>query len=358
MDESMNQPANILIVDDEPYNLDYLQQELEDLGHQVTTAVNGQEALRQITATPPDLMLLDIMMPQMDGFQVLNHLRAHPSQRNLPVIIISAINDVASIAKGIQLGAEDFLPKPFDPIILKARIAACLEKKRLRDREILHLQQIEAERKRANDLLHVILPEAIISELKATNTVKPRYYPNVAILFADIVDFTPYCNFHTPEEVFHNLQELFEAYEELALRYELQKIKTIGDAFMASAGLLKAVENPVLNCVQCGLEMIAIANNLSPAWQIRVGVHIGPVMAGVVGHRQYSFDVWGDTVNTAQRLESHGTVNAVNLSANSWEQVNGRFAGASSENVLVKGKGTLEIIHIPALAERKGMSVG
>lgn len=133
----------ILIVDDEPFNVDYLEQELEDLGHDTISAANGQEALAQVAAVSPDLVLLDIMMPIMDGFQVLERLKAGKVTRDIPVIVISAAHDVESVVRGIEQGAEDYLPKPFDPVLLQARINASLEKKRYRDQEIEYLRQVE-----------------------------------------------------------------------------------------------------------------------------------------------------------------------------------------------------------------------
>ncbi len=132
----------ILIVDDEPFNVDYLEQELEDLGYATVSAMDGQEALDQVAAAAPDMILLDIMMPVMDGFQVLAHLKAHDAWRDIPVVIISAMSDIGSVARGIESGAEDYLPKPFDPVLLEARLHAGLEKKRLRDQEIEYLRQV------------------------------------------------------------------------------------------------------------------------------------------------------------------------------------------------------------------------
>src|SRR5262245_14533870 len=131
----MNKRPRILIVDDEPFNVDYLEQELEDLDYETLSAVNGQEALEVIRSESPDLVLLDIMMPLIDGFGVLEKVKADASTRNIPIIVISASNDLQNIVKGIEKGAEDFLPKPFEPTILKARISSSLEKKGLRDRE-------------------------------------------------------------------------------------------------------------------------------------------------------------------------------------------------------------------------------
>lgn len=127
----MGAQARILIVDDEPLNIDYLEQELEDLQFVTLSAADGVEALEQVEAEAPDLILLDIMMPRMDGFAVLERLKAEKKWRDIPVVVISAMTDLASIARGIEMGAEDYLPKPFDPVLLQARISSGLEKKRL-----------------------------------------------------------------------------------------------------------------------------------------------------------------------------------------------------------------------------------
>jgi CheY-like chemotaxis protein len=139
----MDQRPRILIVDDEPFNVDYLEQELEDLGFETLSAGNGQEALEIVMAESPDLILLDIMMPVMDGFAVLARLKENKAWRDIPVVVISASDEMESVAKGIELGAEDYLPKPSDPILLQARIKAGLEKKLLRDQEVEYLRQVE-----------------------------------------------------------------------------------------------------------------------------------------------------------------------------------------------------------------------
>jgi two-component system cell cycle response regulator len=139
----MHQPPKILIVDDEPFNVDTLEQELDDLGYATINAANGRQALAQVAAHTPDLILLDIMMPEMDGFQVLSQLKAEKAWRDIPVIVISAMTDMGSVVKGIKLGAEDYLPKPFNEILLRARLETGLAKKRLRDQEVDYLRQVE-----------------------------------------------------------------------------------------------------------------------------------------------------------------------------------------------------------------------
>ncbi len=340
----MDDQAKVLIVDDDPYNVDLLQQMIEDLEYKVVTATNGKEALIQVANTCPDVILLDIMMPEMDGFQVLEHLKENKAWRDIPTIVISARNDINSVVKGITMGAEDYLSKPIDEVLLKARIGACLEKKQLRD-------QIKAEKEFSEKLLHAILPYEVVREFKVTGTAKPRLYQNVAVLFADVVGFTSYCDTHVPEKAVSNLQALVEAYEDLALHYDLQEIKTIGDAFMAVGGLLRPLDNPVLNCVRCGQKMITTVHQLQAEWHVRVGIHVGPVMAGVIGRRQFLFDLWGDTVNTAYRIESNGAVDSVNLSKEAWLQVSEQCRSESLGLIPMKGKGDVEIHRIECILD-------
>jgi sigma-B regulation protein RsbU (phosphoserine phosphatase) len=157
----MGPRPKILIVDDEPFNVDYLEQELEDLHYSTVSAANGQEALAQVAAEKPDVILLDIMMPELDGFQVLERLKADSESRDLPVIVISAMSDLQSVVRGIELGAEDYLPKPFEPVLLRARLEASLEKKRLRDQEHLYLRGLERELEIGRQIQAGFLPEAL-----------------------------------------------------------------------------------------------------------------------------------------------------------------------------------------------------
>lgn len=158
----MEELPRILIVDDEPLNIDYLEQELEDLGYEVLSARNGQEALEFVEVESPDMILLDIMMPIMDGFDVLARLKAEKQWRDIPVVIISALSDMENVVKGIELGAEDYLPKPFDPVLLQARIKSGLEKKRFRDLEQLYLKALERELEIGREIQSDFLPDEIL----------------------------------------------------------------------------------------------------------------------------------------------------------------------------------------------------
>ena len=174
----------ILIVDDEEFNVDYLQQELEDCHYTLLKASNGKEALELVQAERPDLVLLDIMMPVMDGFEVLQNLKNDKATRDIPVIVISASNNLQSVVRGIQLGAEDYLPKPFEPVLLHARISSCLEKKRLGDLQNLYLKGLERELDIAREIQQSFLPFElphtegwqIAASLKAAREVAGDFY--------------------------------------------------------------------------------------------------------------------------------------------------------------------------------------
>jgi DNA-binding response OmpR family regulator len=335
--------GRLLVVDDNATNRVILDRRLKSQGHEVFLAKNGTEALEMLAENDFDLVLLDILMPQVNGFDVLVRMKSSESLRDIPVIMISALSEMDVVVRCIEAGAEDYLPKPFNPVMLKARIGACLEKKRLREREKEHLRQIEREQHRADELLHVILPTDIVAELKRDNRVKPRRYENVAVLFADIVNFTPFCDRTPPEEVMSVLQRLVVAWEESALLHNVDKIKTIGDAFMAASGLLNRRGDPVLNCLRCGVEMIEATRQLATEWSLRVGIHCGSVVGGVLGRRQYLFDLWGDTVNTAARMESHGVPGQITLSEAAWRTVEPHCRGSRIQKVPIKGKGPMDV---------------
>jgi class 3 adenylate cyclase/CheY-like chemotaxis protein len=340
----------VLVVDDNAHNRDLLSRFLRREGHTVSCAADARQAMTMIASQLFDLILLDILMPDSDGVQTLAQIKADERYRHLPVIMISAFDEMDIAVRCIEMGAEDYLPKPFNPVLLKARVSAGLEKKRLRDREVLFVQQIQQEQKRSDELLHVIFPDEIVRELKTTSIVRPRRFDNVAVLFCDIADFTPFCDGHEPEEVVRHLQELIEIWERIAMRHHVEKIKTIGDAFMAAAGLLeRPIDHPVLHCVRCGLEMIEATRSLPLPWAVRVGIHFGPVVAGVIGCRHYLFDLWGDTVNTAARMESHGIPGSVMLSQPAWLQVAAYCHGEPLGRIDIKGKGPMEMIRVDRL---------
>lgn len=336
----------ILIADDMDLNREAMRDLCVILGYDPILVDSGQAALDAMEETPPDLVLLDIMMPGMDGYVVLDRMKANDQLRSIPVIVISGVGQISSVVRCIQKGAVDYLHKPFEPILLRARIEATLDKKRLRDREESYRLRIEEEKKRADDLLHAIFPKEVVNELKMTGEVKSQRHDDVAVLFCDVAGFTPYCESLAPEAVVSHLQEMVETLETISRNHGLQKLKTIGDSFMATCGLLQKEETPVINCIRAGFEMVEVVPSLKAGWKVRVGINVGPVVAGVIGKQQYLYDIWGDTVNTAARIEQHGVTGAVNLSEKAWQQSGGKFPGVTLGRIRVKGKQEMDIYRL------------
>ncbi len=342
-------PAILLVDDDEGNRYTLSRRLMRENFSDITEAFDGRMALAKLRERPFDLVLLDVMMPEMDGYEVLSHIKSDMTLRDIPVIMISALDAIESVVRCIELGAEDYLPKPFNPTLLRARIGASLEKRRLRFQEETYLRQIESEKRKSDELLHAVLPPGAIRELKATNEVRPRRYEGVAVLFCDIVEFTSYCDRNAPEKVVAELQALIEEFERIVATQGLEKIKTIGDALMATAGLLQPVEEPLVAAVRCGLDLVAGTQRVSPHWGVRVGIYYGPVVAGIVGKRQFLFDLWGDTVNMAARISACAGVNSVFISSLEWMRIRS-FCQAKSRGAFdLKGKGRIELVECLAI---------
>jgi adenylate cyclase len=335
----------LLVVDDSDDNRYTLVRRLRRQGHEhVLEAADGPSALELLRTRPIDLVLLDVMMPGMSGADVLAAMKQDMDLRELPVIMISALDDHEVVVRCLELGAEDYLPKPFDPTVLNARVTASLEKRRLRKQQADYLDQVERERERADRLLTAMVPTGAVSELKARDTVAPRRFEEVAVMFCDIVGFTSFCDRTSPEEVVSGLDAQVVAFERISERHRMEKIKTIGDAYMATAGLLLDVEHPLATAVDAGLEMVQAARSIEPYWEVRVGIHVGPVVAGMTGRHRFQFDLWGDTVNVAARICDRATPSSVVVAASAWPTIRGRYRGRSLGSVELKGKGPLELV--------------
>ncbi len=335
----------ILVVDDIEENCRVLSLYLNHIGYKnIDTAYNGQQALKIINERDISIVLLDIDMPEMTGIDVLQNIKSHERHRDIMVLMISAADTMENTIKCIKLGAEDFLPKPFNRDLLRVRLGACAEKKWFKNKEAQYHHELEIEKQRYEKLLNIILPPSIVTELTSSNKVKTRYYKNVAVLFADVANFTKYCDSHSLSDVEKNLQKFSELCEELAIKYNLQKIKTIGDAFLATAGMLTNNQNPVLDCVNCAAELLAgTVLHLPAKWQLRIGIDFGSVVGGIIGHRQFLFDIWGDTVNTSSRIQTVAEPDSILLTKQAFKQVEDICDAESLGAVLLKGKTPMEL---------------
>lgn len=338
--------GSILIVDDDKQNCDLLSRHLQKLGHRICVVFSGREALTTLSHENFDLVLLDVMMPEMNGYQVLKHIKDDENLRHIPVIMLSALDEIHQVVLCIEAGAEDYLHKPFNSILLNARINASLEKKRLVDRERAFLAQLRKEREKSEQLLHNILPSPIAERLKKGEKLIADTFPEVTVLFSDLVGFTELSTYYTATELVEFLNEIFTIFDSLAEKYSLEKIKTIGDAYMVVGGLPTPRPDHALAVAEMALDMlreIAFVNRKSKgqSLRVRIGIHTGPVIAGVIGTKKFSYDLWGDTVNIASRMESHGLPNAIQISEATYSHLKGAFSCQRRGVIKIKGKGLM-----------------
>ena len=335
----------ILVVDDNEMNRDMLRRRLERQGHTVMEAENGRKALEILESVKVDLVLLDILMPELDGMQTLELLKAHKTNRYTPVVMLSALDELDKVVRCIEIGAEDYLPKPFNPVLLNARIGACLEKKRLRDQEQAYLDQLRVEREKSERLLLNVLPKSIADRLKQGESTIADSFPDVSVLFADLGDFTRRSTEVPAPELVHMLNEVFSKFDWLAELHLLEKIKTIGDAYMVVGGLPTPRPDHVEAVAEMAFDMQKVATKLNwgdgKNFELRIGISTGPVVAGIIGSKKFIYDLWGDTVNIASRMESLGQLGAIQVSEPTYEQLKDKYTFERRGKIEVKGKGKM-----------------
>lgn len=336
MDEKLSQ-QRILIVDDIPENIDILGSALA--GYKRSVALNGEKALqRAMSDTLPDLILLDIMMPGMDGYEVCRRLKAEARTRDIPIIFVTAKGEVEDETLGFALGAVDYITKPVSVPIVQARVKTHLMLKLAREK----LQQEQALSER---LLLNILPAPVASRLKQGEKTIADDYTEVTVLFADIVNFTAISVQMTPVRLITILNEIFSVCDQLAEKYRLEKIKTIGDAYMVVGGLPQSRSDHAEAIADMALEMqhgiAALTDDPSQPLTFRIGIATGPVVAGVIGSAKFSYDVWGDTVNTASRMESQGCAGCIQVTAETYERLRDSYLFESRGTIQVKNKGEM-----------------
>ena len=348
------QACKILVVDDSRTLRRILIASLKVLGlENVVEAANGLEAVDVIRTQPVDLVLLDLEMPELDGLGVLEILKKDDEFKMLPVIVISGADQIEKTIRCIEIGAEDYLPKPYDPILLRARIFSSLEKKRLRDQDKKNLellvkekQLLEIEQMRTDKLMLNILPKPIADRLKRGEKNISGSYPDVTILFSDLVGFTKMSSQISAGELVTLLNDLFTRFDTRAEMLGLEKIKTIGDAYMAVGGLPIPRNDHAQICADMALGMLEDtaefnrAHNLELA--MRIGLNSGPVVAGVIGFTKFSYDLWGNTVNTASRMESTSQVGRVQVSPSTFIALGDAFITEDAGEVEAKGLGKIK----------------
>lgn len=289
----------------------------------------------------------------MNGMEVLTVLRDTPHHPWPPVIVISGGTNLDDAVRCIEMGAEDYLSKPFNPVLLRARVTTSVERKKLRDQEALRMRQLEQqheaitqEQAKTEQLLLNILPRKIAQRLKAGEEHIADAFPNVSVLFADMVGFTAMSRTMKASDLVKVLSDLFSRFDLITEKHGLEKIKTIGDCYMLAGGVPEPSDDHAHAAIDAALDMCLaleeIRERTGGALRMRIGVHSGPIVAGVIGLRKFTYDLWGDTVNVASRMESTGEPGRIHVSVHTADLIRSQFKLESRGCIEVKILGAVE----------------
>jgi adenylate cyclase len=300
--------ANVLVVDDDSVNRLLLSRSLELEGHRFATAEDGRRALEMLRAEPFDVVLLDVVMPEIDGFEVLAEMQEDGELRHIPVIMISALEDIESVVRGIELGADDYLPKPFNPVLLRARINGCLTRKRLND----------LERERVRDVFSRFVPEHVVDEVLRRTDDDLRLSGvtlDGTVMFCDLRDFTLFAESLAADTVIEVLNRYVSEMSDAILDNSGTLVAYMGDGIMAVFGAPIEMTGHADFALAAAREMLysrlprfnewVKENGLGDGFRMGMGLSSGPIMSGTVGSdRRLEYTTVGDTTNTASRLEA------------------------------------------------------
>ena len=305
---SVDVPAGrVLVVDDDPLNRMLLTRSLEQEGHRVGSAASGQEALEILRGKPFDVVLLDIVMPELDGVSVLERLKRDPLLQHVPVIMISAVDEIDTVVRCIEMGAEDYLPKPFNPVLLRARINAALAKKRLH----------EVERERVREVFSRFVPEHVVDDVLERTDEDLRLGGSRGVgtvMFTDIREFTAFTERTQPDRVIDLLNEYFGEMIDAIFLHGGTLVGYLGDGLLAVFGAPIPLDDHADRALAAAREMLAVRlprfnrrvreRTLGNGFEMGIGLNSGLFIAGNVGSaRRLEYTVYGDTVNTASRIE-------------------------------------------------------
>ena len=313
----MDRIPRILIAEDENIIAKDIEKTLKKLGYEVVKSVrSGEQLLEQYPLFKPDLILMDINLEgELSGIDVSKELN---KSREVPIIYLTALADDRTLQEAKFTEPSGYLVKPFDEDMLRTSIEMGLYKfeigKRLRERT----RELEDERIKSEKLLRDILPSEIVDEFKRNGKVTPKLYKNVTIIFTDFENFTSIAGKMNPGELVTELNEVFMNFDMIIEKYQLEKLKTIGDSYMIASGLPRESGDHAEKAVNCAFEMLDYLSKRNKystnKWNMRVGIHSGEVIAGIVGKLKYTYDVWGKCVTIAKYLERYGDPGKINIS--------------------------------------------
>lgn len=372
----------IVCVDDERVVLNGLQSQLNrDFGstHSIELAESGEEALLLIKELLNDgneilIVISDQLMPGLKGHELLKDI--HHITPSTYTVLLTGQSDLDAVTDAVNhANLYRYISKPWEGkdliMTVKEAIKGYYQDKQLQEQNKLlerhnneleklveeRTQELTKEKRKSDELLLNILPEETAAELKLNGVATPHHYKQVTVLFSDFQSFTKSASQISPQVLIQTLNECFSAFDDIIERNNLEKIKTIGDAYMCAGGLPIENDTNAENSVSAAIELCHWIKNWNnkrlekglDAWEIRVGVHTGELIAGVVGKKKFAYDVWGDTVNLASRMESNGEVGKVNISTSTYELVKDKFSCNYRGKIPVKGKEVTDMYFVETI---------
>jgi len=344
------QNYSILLIDDSPVIIMALTEYMKEseLSLTILRADNGKIACQLAEEKIPDLIITDWEMPGMDGIETIKALKNNEITKDIPVIMCTGkMTKSENLKTALRAGAVDFIRKPVDKIELIARVNSMLSLSESHQKIKAQIAEIAAERDKTEKLLLNTLPKKIVSDLKEFGKTEPELFQNVSVFFSDIVGFTDISSRLETKVLISELNEIFTEFDNIMEKNFCERIKTIGDAYLAVCGMpipnANHAENIINSAIQI-IEFLKLRNKTEKyKWEIRVGIHSGNVIGGVVGIKKYIYDVFGTTINTASRMETNSEPMRINLSELTRKLVSGKFRFEERKPIEVKGIGLMKM---------------
>lgn len=351
--------GTILIVDDEIPQLQVLQSFLEE-DFDIFQAMNGKEALQILNEDQIDLVITDWKMANMSGIDLIENIKQNNEINDIPVIMVTSKASVADVNLAFQTGVTDYVRKPINKenrMELVARSRSAIELYRAK-------KELEEEKTRADELLYRVFPTDVAERLKRKGKIPPQFYERVTILFSDFAGFTTVASTMSPRTLINELNTCFSGFDQIVEKYDVERIKTIGDAYMCAGGIPKVNNTNPVDVVLVGLEMQRFMGSRRSQkllkneeyWNCRIGINTGTITAGIIGEKRLAYDIWGDAVNIASRMESHGEIGKVNISKNTLDLVQDFFDTDELRFIDVKGKGSMNACFVKGI--KRELSIG
>ncbi|HZW39543.1 MAG: adenylate/guanylate cyclase domain-containing protein [Syntrophothermus sp.] len=345
----MEQKNKILIAEDELITALDIKKTLTKLNYEVVGVVtNGLDAKKKSLELKPDLILMDINLSgEITGIETAQLIL---SELNIPVIYLTGLSDDSTLEKAKITEPFGYILKPFDPRNLQTNVEMALYKHSVETELKKRTIELEEEKIKTDVLLQNILPLEIVNELKEKGSAAPREFENVSIMFTDFYNFHDISIANSAERLVEELNDIFYNFDVIIENHGLEKLKTFSDSYLVGAGLPIESEDHAIKIIEAAINMhhyIRERNlNKEIKWKLKIGVNSGKVIAGIVGTNKFTYDIWGDAVNIASRMENNCEPGKINISGSTYKLINKLFECEYRGKLNAKGKGAIDMYYV------------